>query len=93
MEYDVKLNEEDGQFEVALNGEKATIGFILIPEEERIVFTHTEVPDEYSGKGIASLMAGHALDYARKENLRVSSMCSFIDSYIQKNPEHQKLLG
>ncbi len=91
-EVKVKLNEEENRFEVALNGKKAMIEFILKKENDHIIFTHTEVPPEHSGKGIAANMAEKALEYARENGLKVTSLCSYVDSFIQKNPEYKDLL-
>ena len=91
-EIKVKMNEEENRFEVDLNGKKAMIEFILKKENNHIIFTHTEVPPEHSGKGIAATMAERALEYARENKLKVTSLCSYMDSFIQKNPEYQDLL-
>lgn len=54
--------------------------------------THTIVPAELSGRGIASQLAHAALDDARIHHLRIRSQCSFIDYFINKTPQYQDLL-
>jgi predicted GNAT family acetyltransferase len=58
----------------------------------RIVFVHTEVPPELRGRGIASELARRALDYARREGLRVVVQCPFVAGYLRAHPEYADLL-
>ena len=83
-------NKAESRFEIALDGQVAMIEYL--ERGETIVFTHTEVPPEFGGQGIAAKMAGTALDYARQNKLKVTSLCSFIDSYINRHPEFKELL-
>ena len=57
-----------------------------------IVYTHTEVSEQYEGKGVGSELARYVLDYARSEGLAVLPICPFIASWIGRHPEHQDLL-
>jgi predicted GNAT family acetyltransferase len=90
--YQVKLNKKKEQFEVALDGKTAVIEFMLSEEDKHIIFTHTEVPEEHSGKGIASAMAKSALEYAKEHDLKVTSHCGYIDTYLERHPEFKELL-
>ena len=85
-------NIRENRFELSLGDKKAIIEYTLLKEENRIIFNHTEVPPEFSGQGIAGRLAKKAFDYAREENLRVTSFCSYIDSYIARHPELKDLL-
>ncbi len=58
----------------------------------QMVFTHTEVGDEYGGMGIASQMAVAALDAARAEDAEVLPFCPFMRSYIEKHDEYLDLV-
>lgn len=53
-----------------------------------ITFTHTEIADEFEGKGIGSLLAAGALDSARAAGLLVRPLCPFIAAYIRRHPEY-----
>ncbi len=66
---------------------------IYIISQELFVFTHTEVPPAFEGRGIAAKMAGTALEYARAKGFRVRSYCSYVTRYIDRHPEYQDLLG
>ena len=57
-----------------------------------LVFTHTEVSDDYEGQGAGSQLAREALDDARRRGLRVVARCPFIASWIKRHPDYADLL-
>ena len=87
MSYTVIQNESTEQFEINLEGKTAFVQYELF--DGGIDFLHTEVPKELEGKGIASALAKHVLDYAAANHLKVKPDCPFIRSYIDKHPEYQ----
>jgi predicted GNAT family acetyltransferase len=50
-----------------------------------IDFTHTFVPEDQRGQGIADKLAETALAYAREHQLRVRTSCEFMASYVQRH--------
>ena len=86
----VENNEKESQFEVRMEGAVAVAAYELEPG--LITFTHTNVPPELSGRGIANELAKTGLDYARDQGLRVVAACSFMEKYIDRHPEYQELL-
>jgi len=54
-----------------------------------ITFTHTEVPPQARGGGIASRLIAGALEAARARGLKVVARCSFVRAYLEKHPEFQ----
>jgi predicted GNAT family acetyltransferase len=90
MSYDIRNNETESQFETTVDGHTAVAAYALTPGT--ITFTHTAVPDQLSGRGIAGELAKHALSHARTQNLRVVPQCSYMASYIQRHSEYQDLL-
>ncbi len=77
-------NIEQKSFEVHLDSHIAELNYRL--SEETITFTHTRVPSALEGRGIGSLLAGTGLKYAREKNLKVQSLCWFVDKYMQRHP-------
>lgn len=53
----------------------------------RIVFTHSEVDDEFSGQGLGKVLAGGALDDAVAREKVIVPVCEFIARYLSKNSE------
>jgi uncharacterized protein len=90
MSFDIRNNETESQFETTIDGHTAAVAYFV--EGNVITFTHTGVPDALGGRGIAGALAKHALEHARANNLAVVPSCSYIASYIRKNPEYQDLV-
>lgn len=79
------------RFEFEENGAVAYLEFDL-DSDSWITLLHTEVPEALRGRGVASMLAKAALEYARDNDLKVDVVCPLVADYIQKNPEFQKLV-
>ena len=83
-------NPAENRFEANVDGHLAVA--VYARRGPRIIFTHTEVPPELRGRGIATALAKTALDQARSEGLQVVARCALIADFIEKHPEYQSLL-
>jgi predicted GNAT family acetyltransferase len=86
----IKHNIQNNRFEIHKDGLIAILEYQQT--KEKIVFTHTSVPDALGGQGLGSRLAKAGLDYAQANQLKVVPLCSFVYAYIQKHPEYQGLL-
>ena len=84
-------NAAASRFELTEDGATAFADYHV--RDGRLVFTHTEVPDRLSGRGVGSRLAEGALGLARARGLPVVAQCPFIAAYVRKHPEHQDLLA
>ncbi|HZG25703.1 MAG TPA: GNAT family N-acetyltransferase [Chitinophagaceae bacterium] len=89
-QYTVTNNKKLLRFEVELGGEFAYIVYRWYKGD--IAFMHTVVPGPMQGKGIATLMAREALEYARTENLKIMLYCPFVSKYVREHPEYDSLI-
>lgn len=64
-----------------------------VHRDGRLVFVHTEVLDEFEGRGVGSTLARGALDHVRGTGQPVLVECPFLRAYIKKHPEYQDLLA
>lgn len=90
MTHDIRNNEEESRFETTVDGELAVAEYYR--EGESITFTHTLVPEQLEGRGIAASIVKAALDHARSEKLEVVPQCAFVAGYIERHPEYQDLV-
>ena len=90
-ELQIQHNPARGSFEATVEGRLAHADYRL--EGQRIYFTHTYVPPELEGRGIAGQIVRYALDYARQEGLQVVALCSYVAAFIRRYPEYQTLLA
>jgi predicted GNAT family acetyltransferase len=57
----------------------------------RMIVTHTFVPPEARGKGLAERVVAAALKHARAEGLRVVPQCSYVETFFRRHPEFADL--
>lgn len=60
--------------------------------EDRRVFTHTEVDEEYSGMGLANRLVRFALDDMQEQGKSIVPICPFFAAYIRRHPEYDDLV-
>lgn len=87
----VRDNRAEQEFELVVDGHRAVAAYQV--EGDRIVFTHTLVPPEIEGRGVASKLIRTALDTARDRGLKVVPQCRFVRAYMEKHPETRDLLA
>lgn len=90
MDRQVRHNADQHRFEIDLGGPTAFAAYSV--DGDTIIFTHTEVPAAYEGRGIGTLLIKAALDHARTEKLQVVPSCSFFAVYMKKHSEVHDLL-
>lgn len=56
-------------------------------EAGRMVFTHTWVPPEGRGRGIAEQLVRTALEAARAEGVQIVPQCSYVARFVAQHPE------
>lgn len=55
--------------------------------------THTEVGDDFEGRGVGSALVRGALDDVRRNGLSVQPLCPFVKSWIQRHPGYGDLVS
>jgi uncharacterized protein len=83
-------NAAVGRFEVEVDGRYAFSDYGITAEG--MVLTHTEVPPELEGRGLASRIVRTALDHARTHGLAVIPYCPYASSWIRRHAEYRDLV-
>lgn len=78
-------NTEKKQFEIKLGDEIAYLTYRFYKKD--IALMHTFVPEGYKGKGLATLLADYAFQYAKDKNKPVMVYCPFVSKYVREHPE------
>jgi predicted GNAT family acetyltransferase len=86
----VRHNAAENRFEAEVDGHVSVADYQLRGTE--MIMTHTFVPPQLRGKGIAEKLVRVALEHARSERLRVVPACSYVAAFIKRHPEYQPLL-
>lgn len=88
----VKDNKDKKRYELQIDGHTAFAEYIL-NKQGVLFFTHTEVPKELEGRGVASDLIVAAFKDAEGRGLKIAPICPFVKSYLQRHPEWKRLLA
>lgn len=67
----------------------ALAGFTAYTEHgDQVVFVHTEIGEEFGGKGLGSVLAKHAVEDVIARGATIVAQCPFIASYLDRHPEY-----
>ena len=77
--------ESDG-YTISVDGNK--VGKAEFVERDgRRVFTHTEVDENYEGRGLATILIGEALAQTRDAGMPIVAECPMVADYVAKHDE------
>lgn len=88
---DVRENVAENCFEAIVENRRCVVEYVM--NEGRRIFTHTFVPPELRGQGIAERIVRFALDDARSKKLKVVPACSYVARFIERHSEYRDLLA
>lgn len=92
MDAKVSENVEQRRFELPINGEALAAAYYRL-DNGRIVLVHTEVPAEFSGQGIASLLAQGTFELLRQSGRKAVLRCPFMSRFFVKHPEYANIVA
>jgi hypothetical protein len=78
------------RYEVTVDGYLSVCEYEL--DGARMIFTHTVVPPELRGRGIAEQLVRAALADARAAGRKVVPACSYVAKFIERHTEFADLL-
>ena len=87
----VEHDENGRRFVLTIDGHLAHADYVL--EGERMICTHTFVPPELRGRGLAEQLVRAALAEARQRGWRVVPACSYVATFIERHAEFRHLLA
>jgi len=88
MEIKQSQNGNKGEFYVeSAEGKKIALMTYSVAGTGRIIIDHTEVDDVLKGKSAGKQLVSAAVDYARKNNLKILPLCPFARSVFARTRE------
>jgi len=87
----VRHHPAAGRFEAGDGTHRAVAEYVI--RDGRMVFTHTFVPPELRGRGLAEKLVRAGLEQARADRRKVVPQCSYVAAFIERHREFQDLLG
>ena len=91
MEINIVHEEKYQQFTVALGEDEAELAYAL-PAAGEINFTHTYVPENARGRGIANKLIKEGLRYAQKNDFKVTASCPIVAAFLEQHTDYRTLL-
>lgn len=86
---DVVHHPVSSRFIAEVEGHQAHLDYELAGDTMRI--THTRVPSQIGGRGVAGELVRVALEHARTEGLKVNPLCSYADAWMERHPDFATL--
>jgi predicted GNAT family acetyltransferase len=83
--YEIVHRPEIGRFETTVDGLRCELDYQL--DGQIVRMTHTGVPPQLEGRGIAGALASAALTWTRAQGFKVQPLCSYVQQYVQRHPE------
>ena len=79
------------RFTISMDGQQA--GFTeFVDHEGQRIFPHTVVDEEFSGRGLATILVREALEATRDAGLRIVPVCSMVAGFLEKNHEFDDIV-
>ena len=87
----VTHDEARSRFETIADGQRCVADYQL--RGKVMWMTHTVVPPAVGGRGIAAELVRVALEWAEAQGYAVEPACSYVEVYMRRHPQTQKLLA
>ncbi|WP_282630876.1 GNAT family N-acetyltransferase [Empedobacter sedimenti] len=92
MKIELNLDEKNGVFMLLDDNNKEVGELTFMLKDEQMLINHTGVNPELRGQGLAEKLVLEAVDYARKNQLKIRPFCSYVSVYVGKHPEVQDVI-
>lgn len=89
---DVIDNPAQHRFELPIDDEDEIAAAYYRIENGRVILTHTEVPQQFSGQGIGSRLAKGVFDAIRASGRKAVLRCPFMGAFAARHPEYSDIV-
>ncbi len=91
MQIAITDDTDSHRYVVRIDGRRAgLLQYRLHPESIELV--HTEIYEEFEGRGLGSQLISFALKDAQERGLTVLPVCPFVNDYIQRHRQYVDLV-
>ena len=87
-----KKSGTKGMFFVEQDGNILAEMVYTQPAANKMIIEHTEVSDELRGQKVGNQLVAAAVDYARKQEIRIMPRGPFANAVFKKTPEYNDVL-
>ena len=84
------VTKRDDEFTIAVDGH--TVGLTAFADRDnQRIFIHTEVDNDFEGRGLATILIDEAVRATKDEGLRVVAVCPMVARFLDKHREFQDI--
>ena len=83
MDVDVQHLPDQHRFQTVVDGSTAFLTYER--DGSTVAMTHTIVPPQIGGRGIAGALTSSAVAWARGEGLEIDPQCSYVRAWLSKH--------
>lgn len=92
MSTSVSRQVSPDRFEITADG--AVAGFAqFVDRGGRRIFFHTEIGEEFGGRGLAGIVVEQAVSASRAEGKTVVPVCPYVKKWLGKHPDHDDIVA
>lgn len=84
--------ETKGRFFIVEDHYKCAEITYSIAGKNLIIIDHTEVNENFAGKGYGKMLVEAVIEKAEKEKIKILPLCPFANAFFKKHPEYHHLL-
>ncbi len=85
-------NDKKARFYIEENGARIAVMEYVYAGEDKFIIEHTEVNEQYEGKGLGKLLVEAAVKYAREQQMKIIPLCPYANGVFKKTPEYGDVL-
>lgn len=91
MENEIQQKESEGKgmFYIQKDGDIIAELTYSIQDSGIITLDHTETDPQMTGRGLASKLVSHSVEYARQNQLKVDPLCEYAAKQFERHQEYR----
>lgn len=86
-------NKKNGVLYLLDNGIEIGFAKYRWADDAKIIVGHTEVYEQFGGKGYGKQLVKIAVDFARQKNAKIIPFCPFVNAVLNRTPEFHDVLS
>ncbi|QDP86109.1 N-acetyltransferase [Chryseobacterium sp. SNU WT5] len=87
-----EVKKKDKSFELYYEGKKAGVIEYNTDKDGILDITHTEVDQEFGGKGLGKELVKAVVEYAKDNHYKIIASCPYAKKTMERTPEFKDVL-
>lgn len=89
----MEIKKGTNKFYIGDSEEKPLAQMTYVTKNENVIeIDHTYVAEELNGQGIGKILLKEVVDWARKENKKITPLCPYAKVQMEKNKDYHDMI-